>query len=80
MMLLGDQFCNHIATCVAELSATHSASDVDSATTAFFLLCQLTVPPVIINDFQLLNGGLQCHWPNQHLSSQSTCFFVISGT
>ena len=40
-------FRNHTASCVAELSATYSASDVDNATTACFLLSQLIGPTVI---------------------------------
>ena len=47
-------FWNHVASCVAKLSATYSASAVDSATTACFLLSQLTAPPASINTFPVV--------------------------
>ena len=50
-------FRNHTASCVTELSATYSASDVDNATTACFLLNQLIGPPVIKKRLPVVEGG-----------------------
>ena len=45
---------SHIASCMAALRATCSASVVDSATTGYFLLDQSMAAPDIINRFPVV--------------------------
>ena len=49
---------SHIASCVAALRATYSASVVDSATTGCFLLDQAMAAPDIINRFPVVEYQL----------------------
>ena len=76
---LVSNFLSYTTSCVAKLCATYSASDVDNATTACFLLTKLIGPPAIKNNCQLLSGGHQSHQPSLHLSNQPM-FHLIFGT
>ena len=58
ILMSDNSLLKHTASCVAVLSATYSASVIESATTDCYLLSQIIAPPDMANRFPVIECQL----------------------